>query len=85
MERHWMTDYSSSLSSSCSHRLLVYYFSKNVATERKFSIVNTKEKGVASEISLYKDLIDVKTCSNDRVRVLKPHLFVLVCFLIELH
>ena len=70
---------------TCSHRILFYYFTKNVASERKFFIVNSKEKGVASEISLYKDLIDVKTHSNDRVRVLKPYLFVLVCLLIELH
>ena len=53
--------------------------------KESFFIVNSKEKGVASEISLYKDLIDVKTHSNDRVRVLKPYLFVLVCLLIELH
>ena len=39
--------------------------------KESFFIVNSKEKGVASEISLYKDLIDVKTHSNDRVRVLK--------------
>ena len=80
-----MTDYSSSLSISCSHRIFVDYFTENVASERKFFIVNSKEKGVASEISLCKDLINVKTRSNDRVRVLKPHLFVLVCLLIELH
>ena len=53
--------------------------------ESFFFIVNSKEKGVASEISLYKDLIDMKTRSNHLVRVLKPSLFVLVCYLIELY
>ena len=46
--------------------------------KESFFTVNSKEKGVASEISLYKDLIDVKTRSNDLVRVLKSYLFVLV-------
>ena len=40
---------------------------------------------MASESSLSKELIDMKTRSNHRVSVLKPYLFVLVCFLVELH
>ena len=42
-------------------------------------IVNSKEKAMASEISLSKDLIDTKARNNHCVSVLKPHLFVLVC------
>ena len=40
---------------------------------------------MASESSLSKELIDMKTHSNQRVSVLKPYLFVLVCLLVELH
>ena len=40
---------------------------------------------MASESSLSKELINMKTRSNHRVSVLKPYLFVLVCLLVELH
>ena len=49
----------------------------------KFFIVKSKEKG--SEISLIKDLIDMKARNNHCVSVLKPYLCVLVCLLRELH
>ena len=48
-------------------------------------IVNSKEKAMASKISLSKDLIDMKGRNSHRVSALKPYLFVHVCFLIELH
>lgn len=48
----------------------------------KFSIVNSKEKGMTIEILLSEDLIDVKAPHNHRVGVLMPYLFVLVCLLI---
>ena len=38
----------------------------------KFFIVNSKEKGMASEISLSKNLIDMTSRNNHRVSVLKP-------------
>ena len=67
------------MSFDCSHRILVYYFTKNVASERKFCIANSKEKVMASEISLYNDFIDMKARNYYRVNVLKPYLFVLNC------
>ena len=39
-------------------------------------IVNSNEKAMASEISLSKDLIDMKARNNHRASVLKPYLFV---------
>ena len=42
-------------------------------------MVNSKEIGKTSNISLSKDLIDVKAHNKHRVRVLKPYLFVLAC------
>ena len=53
----------------------------------KISIVNSKEKGMTSEIPLSKDLIiiNMKAHNIHRVSVLKPYLFVCVCLLIELH
>ena len=53
-----------------------------------FSMVNSKDQGMASEIILlYEDLkiIDMKARNNHIVSVLKPYLFVIVCLLIELH
>ena len=47
--------------------------------------MNSKENGMTSEISLSKDLIDVKAHENHSVSVLKPYLFVPVCLLMELH
>ena len=70
---------------SCSHRIVVYYFTKNVQAKEPFFIVNSKEKVMASKMSLSKDLIDVKARNNHRVSLLKPYLFVLLCFRIELH
>ena len=40
---------------------------------------------MSSEISLSKDLNDVKAHNNHHASALKPYLFVLVCLLIELH
>ena len=47
--------------------------------------MNSKEKVMASKMSLSKDLIDVKARNNHRVGVLKSYLFFLLCLLIELH
>ena len=47
--------------------------------------MNSKEKAMASEISLSKDVSDMKACRNQDISVLKPYLFVLVCFLVEPH
>ena len=47
--------------------------------------MNSKEKVMASKMSLSKDLIDVKARNNHRVSVLKSYLFFLLCLLIELH
>ena len=74
-------NYSSSLSFGFSHGLLAYYFTKNFASERRFCIANSKEKVIASGISLYKDLIDMKACNYHRVNILKPFLFVLSCLI----
>ena len=50
----------------------------------KFLIVNSKEKGKPSKISLSKDLTGLKAHNKHCVSVLKPY-FVLACLLIELH
>ena len=45
---------------------------------------NKINKNEINDISLSKDLIDVKAHNKHRVSVLKPYLFVLACLLIEL-
>ena len=42
-------------------------FTKNLANARKSFLVNSKEKAMASEISLSKDLIDMKARKNHPV------------------
>ena len=53
-------------------------FYEKRSSERTFFIVNSKEKVMASEISLSKDLVDMKARNNHRVSVLKPYLLVLL-------
>ena len=44
-----------------------------------FFMVNSKEIGKTSNISLSKDLIDLKAHNEHRASVLKPYLFDLAC------
>ena len=44
----------------------------------KYFLVNSKEKGTTSEISLSEELFDVKARNHRGVSVLKRHLFVFI-------
>ena len=50
-----------------------------------FFIVNTKDKGMKSEVLLSKDFIDMKLVTTTVCQCFETTLFVLVCLLIKLH